>query len=109
MLLNKNLAVINTDTSTLRRGSILGKKRKVTQSVPSPVKIATAVLVTIVLVLTLGSYSEVRVSTSDTNKNAISGYQIALYQNGKIIGTGYSGSSSDTFTIRNGQQYTLKI
>jgi hypothetical protein len=100
---------MNTDASTLRSGLILGKKRNGSTSIPSPIKIVTAVLVTIALVLTLGSYSQVRVSTSDTNKNAISGYQVVLYQNGKVVGTGYSGSSSDTFTLTNGQQYTLQV
>lgn len=49
--------------------------------------------------------STLTLNTQDTNGAALNGYWMALYQNGQTIATGYSPV---TFTLNNGQTYTVE-
>jgi hypothetical protein len=50
--------------------------------------------------------SSLTVNTQDTTGNVITGYYTVLYQNGQVVATGFSPA---TFTLNNGQTYTVQV
>src|SRR5437667_9641003 len=50
--------------------------------------------------------SQLTINTQDGNDSALSGYYTALFQNGSVVGTGFSPT---VFTLNDGQIYVVQV